>query len=137
MKTMILDAVETYKEVLTRAITHKSDAPQKINLEIGQCTPQGDLYIMRVENLPNVTATKQQLQLVPGRTMGSRHCLDSLKDITLHGLKDGSVLDGAVIEAKREFTICHPEHGDKILSPGIYRTGYQKAYSQELRRRMD
>jgi len=101
----------------------------------GDCWRQGDVYITLLGELPNAVelVAEPALQLVPGTTQGSRHCLDSLVGVVVHRVSDAGPLDGPVIECKCERTVTHPEHGDVVLPPGIYGIHYQRDLDAEER----
>lgn len=103
----------------------------------GDCWRQGDVYITLLETLPRnaVPVATPQLQLVPGNTQGSRHCLDSLDGVSMYSIEDASPLDGPVLECRMERTITHPEHGNVVFPPGIYGIHYQRDLDSEERQR--
>jgi hypothetical protein len=74
------------------------------------------------------------LQLAPGTSRGSRHCLESLDGITFYRLERATPLDGPVLDAPRGLRVNHPEHGDVTLRPGVYAVVYQRAFAEEIRR---
>ena len=119
----------------------KNDEPQRFPeaATVGDSVRQGDVYITLLESVPRGAKAIQKplLQLAPGTTQGSRHCLDSLDGVTLYEIAEATVLDGPVLEATEEKTVTHPEHGDWILPPGCYSITYQRAYADELRRVAD
>jgi len=99
---------------------------------------QGDVYIWKRDKLPmNVTKTKCVLQLAPGTTKGSRHCLDSSDGATMFVVDDADALQGPWLKLDCERTVTHPEHGDVVLPAGCYEITYQRAYADELRRVQD
>jgi hypothetical protein len=81
-----------------------------------------------------VQERKPSLQLAPGTSQGSRHCLESLEGITVFRLADQTPLDGPILEAPSGLRVNHPEHGDVTLRPGVYAVVYQRAFAEELRR---
>jgi len=132
-------ATEVYKKVKETAETHKNDSVQDCTkMKVNQIARQGDLYIQKTGN---VTGLKEKTvttnQLVPGQTMGSRHCLDSLQGIKFYTSSRSSALMGDTLEATRAFQVNHPEHGDIKFSAGCYRIGYQKDHAAEEKRRLD
>lgn len=99
---------------------------------------QGDVYIWLVSKLPkNCKLAKADLQLAPGTTKGSRHCLDSLDGVMMYVRSTPNELQGPFIELARERVITHPEHGDWRLPAGLYEITYQRAFADELRRVRD
>lgn len=104
----------------------------------GDGVRQGDVYIWKRDKLPkNVKATKCVLQLAPGTTKGSRHCLDSAEGVSMFAVDNADALQGPWIKLDCERTVTHPEHGDWILPAGVYEISYQRAYADELRRVQD
>ena len=77
------------------------------------------------------------LQLAPGTTQGSRHCLDSLNGVKVYQLKTPTPLDGPVLDLAEERSIPHPDHGHWILPPRAYNVTYQRHFAGELRRVQD
>lgn len=118
----------------------KPDPVRYGSMAVGDFHRQGDVYLRR-HNLKTMRGLsrveKPDLQLAPGDTQGSRHCLDSLDGITLYSRPDATALDGPLIVAEREFTVLHPEHGNVTLPAGQYSIHYQRQYAEELRRVAD
>lgn len=136
-----MNAIETLKKIQQSVETIKSDETQRFPeaASNGDCFRQGDVYIEFCDSLPSgLKKMKQvQLQLAPGTTKGSRHCLDSADGVKMFTVNNGSELQGPVIKTKKERTVTHPEHGNVILPPGIYNITYQRAYAEELKRVAD
>ncbi len=103
----------------------------------GDCWRQGDLYITLLGAVPTGVERVAQptLQLVPGTSQGSRHCLDSLDGVAVYGQPNAGQLDGPVMECGQERTITHPEHGNVVLPPGVYGLTYQRDLDEEERQR--
>lgn len=131
-----------YQRVADHADTIQNDAGHNMaGMEVGDCWRQGDVQIRR---LPNnwvtrhhaiVVAAKPSIQLAPGSTQGSRHCLDSLDGVHFLRLANGTPLDGPILALDAPRSITHPEHGDcEKLPPGCYGITYQRAFAEELRR---
>jgi hypothetical protein len=103
----------------------------------GDVFRQGDVYIFRRDKLPRgAKATAVSLQLAPGDTKGSRHCLDSSEGVEMYHV-NGDALQGPFLSLSSTRTITHPEHGHVICPPGVYEVTYQRAYAEELRRVRD
>lgn len=124
-------------EVAARAKA-KPDRVRYGSLAVGDKHWQGDVCLQRLGGNPVPMLglkpiKKPQLQLAPGNTQGSRHCLDSLDGILLYTKPNPTPLDGPVIHADREFTVLHPEHGHVTLPAGDYAVTYQRQYAEELR----
>lgn len=126
---MVETATDVMSEIQSIAEAIKSDAPQRFPeaASFGEDVRQGDIYIVKLESVPrNFTEVKAEKQLAVGNTQGSRHCLDSLDGITMYRNKDADQFTGPVFVSSCERTITHPEHGDRILPPGVYLIGYQR-----------
>ena len=132
-KTM--SATDAYNEVQGHIESIKNDADHRIETcSPGDSWAQGDILLTNIAKLPeNVKEVPVEIQLAPGSTQGSRHCLDSAQDIQMFKLNDATPLNGPVLLAGREFTVQHPEHGNITLPAGCYFVTYQRAYAEELR----
>lgn len=133
--TKVLERIQSDHENI------KNDEAQRFPeaATVGDSVRQGDIYITVASAVPGNAkkSTQPQLQLAPGTTQGSRHCLDSLDGVTVYELTNPTVLEGPVLQTTKERTVTHPEHGDWILPPGVYSITYQRAYAEELRRVAD
>ena len=134
-----ITAETALEKISARAERIKNDETQRFPeaASHGDSWRQGDLYITLLAGRP-IGAVKEKAagqQLVPGTTQGSRHCLDSLVGVTLYRLPNPGMLDGPIIECRKERTITHPEHGDVILPPGTYAISYQRSVDAEERQR--
>lgn len=120
----------------------KSDATQRFPeaASPGDFHRQGDIYITLLQGVPAgaTRVEKPALQLAPGTTQGSRHCLDTLDGVEVHRLAKPGEFDGPVLQISgKEATITHPEHGDVVL-PGegrCYGITYQRDLDAEERER--
>ena len=103
----------------------------------GDSWRQGDVYITLLAGLPEEVVSEGQpgLQLAPGTSQGSRHCLDNLDGVQVYRLRRPGMLDGPILATTRERTITHPEHGDLVLPPGTYAISYQRSMDAEERQR--
>jgi hypothetical protein len=135
-----ITASRAYSDLARHAEKIKNDDEHEIaTMSVGDMWPQGDVGIVSLGKIPAgaTVEPKPQLQLAPGTTQGSRHCLASLDGVTLYRLKDATPLDGPVIDAPQGCRVNHPEHGDVILPAGVYGIVYQRAFAEELRRVQD
>ncbi len=106
----------------------------------GDCHRQGDVYVLALCELPpGAVKSDKALQLAPGTTQGSRHCLrqEDLSHIEFYRRPDASPLDGPILVAKNRFEVTHPEHAHVNLPPGVYAITYQRQHAEELRRVAD
>lgn len=128
MKTMT--AKTAVKRIVDHAEKIRNDATQQfpVAASVGDSWRQGDVYVTLIDGVPSGMKidAKPSLQMAPGNTQGSRHCLDSLDGVTVHRLSNPEMLDGPVIVLNRERTLTHPEHGDVILPAGTYQISYQQ-----------
>jgi hypothetical protein len=113
----------------------------------GDAIRQGDLYLIIVDQVPsNYIAvkrpTKEDRQLVPGNTEGSRHCLDSLTGVKLFrpAKWDAESLEGPCMVLAKNRTILHPTHGQVLMPAGLtvicrYQREWDKEQQKQLRAR--
>jgi hypothetical protein len=102
---------------------------------------QGDLGLEVVESVPAdyELAAAVTLQLVPGTTQGSRHCLDSSDGVTMY-LPSGwgqnyDGLQGPCMVLTKERTIVHPTHGAVTIPAGFtIACRYQREWDAEQRK---
>lgn len=136
-------ATTVIQDILLHGQQNANDATQRpIFTAKNNRADQGDVYIYRFDSLddfPELEATPPVLQLAPGTTRGSRHCLDaaSVQQAQFYRIKDANALQGPVWVNPVETLLTHPEHGDQILPPGTYLVTYQRKYAEELRRVQD
>jgi hypothetical protein len=126
--------------VATQAEAIANDGEQVFDqIEIGEEVRQGDVYVTRLAAVPPraTLVKKPQVQLAPGTTQGSRHCLRSLDGVKVYDVEAAGPLDGPVLECERGIAIDHPEHGNVVLAAGVYAVTYQRAFAEELRRVQD
>ena len=96
-------------------------------IEIGQSIRQGDIYLTRIDSVPNGLTKTANTQLAVGKTQGSRHVVVGVKTI----YAGTGVLIGPVLVAEKRFTLTHPEHGHFSMPAGTYQTTYQRDYAKE------
>lgn len=133
-------AGNAYRAIARHAEKIRNDDEHVIEtMSPGDVWAQGDVGLVCLGVLPgNVEEIKKpSAQLAPGTTQGSRHCLRSLKGITLYRRQGATPLDGPMIHAPDGCAVDHPEHGNVVLPPGVYGVVYQRAYAEELRRVQD
>jgi len=134
-----MQVAEHIKAIQDTAEEIRNDSEQRFPeaASPGDCWRQGDLYITLLADIPADTekVKKPELQLVPGSTQGSRHCLDSLSGVTCYQITDSDQLAGPVLNLTKERTLTHPEHGNVVLPPGVYGIHYQRDLDAEERER--
>lgn len=109
-------------------------------LEVGEGVAQGDLNIIIVESIPKHyhrvdRPTQQDRQLVPGNTIGAKHCLDSLEGVEIYRPEQWSdeSLDGPCLIVHQERSILHPIHGTVTIPAGMtVGCFYQREWDKEL-----
>lgn len=146
MKTMAIERIEQH---VADAKASKDPAvmpgrPERFTeaAQAGDVIAQGDLYLMIVDAVPagykRVSRPKAiDKQLVPGNTVGARHCLDSLSGVVIHRPENwtGDDLRGPCLVLTKEHTILHPTHGDVTIPAGFtVLCGYQPEFDAEERR---
>lgn len=138
---------DVYTEVQEHAEAIKNDAEHDLRdtFEVGDAWAQGDILIRKIKEVPPGTkAVPPVAQLAPGTTQGSRHCINSLSDlngdhvgIKMYHFENPTALQGPVFTVAKECTVTHPEHGDVKIGKGTYGIEYQRAFAEELKRRLD
>lgn len=114
---------------------------------VGDGVWQGDLGLEIVANVPDeyVRIKKpaaSDKQLVPGNTQGAKHCLDSLRGVTIFRPTDWSEesIAGPCLVLTQDRTILHPTHGAVTIPAGFtvlcrYQREWDKEQAKELRAR--
>ena len=139
----------TAAESLTRLQNHKCKVAPGQPLEFtdacvkGDTIAQGDLILVLVDKVPDgfTKRTSGNNQLVPGNTVGSKHCIENLSTCTVfdppgwtHDASYESYV-GPVIEATGKTKIPHPVHGDVTVQAGqTIQCVYQRAWDVEQAR---
>lgn len=104
---------------------------------------QGDVRVVRLPDDFDLKRNCEPLndvpvQLAPGTTLGSRHCLDSTQGVKAFRLNGGNELDGPILQTSEPRTVTHPEHGDCCNLPaGLYAFPGQRVFAEEIRRTID
>ena len=143
MSTATESVAASFQALREHADRIRNDQHQTVaTMSPGDAWAQGDVLLVCLKNPPkNLEQVKNPaLQLAPGETQGSRHCLESLAGVKVWRRRnDRNPLDGPILEAPAGVRVNHPEHGDVSLPPGWYEVLYQRALSDEaeLRRAID
>jgi len=128
----------TLEKIESAAEKIRSDEQQTFSVAAvdGDHFRQGDIYIWKRDSIPSTAkrAKKQDAQLAPGTTKGSRHILDSLRGVEVFQVDSSDPLQGPFLQTDRERVVTHPEHGNVLLPSGCYEITYQLAYAEERRR---
>lgn len=140
MSTATMTTKSAFGKLHKHAERIKNDEHQTAgSMSIGDAWAQGDIALVLLESVPRGAKreAKPDLQLAPGNTQGSRHCLETLDGLTVYQHAAPTPLDGPILEAPHGLRVNHPEHGDVSFGPGIYAVVYQRAFADELRRVQD
>ena len=98
---------------------------------ITDCVPSGMVEVKK--------PTELDKQLVPGNTIGAKHCLDSLDGVELHkpAKWDNESLVGPVLVLSKDRTVLHPTHGAvTMLAGSIVECHYQRELDAETKREL-
>jgi len=117
-------------------------------LTAGEGVAQGDLNLIVADKVPSgyqkISKPKAiDKKLVPGNTVGAKHCLDALAGVTLYrpAVWTEESMDGPCIVTTKERTVLHPTHGAVTIPAGMTIVcHYQREYDAEQareRRAMD
>ena len=135
------NAVETLGKIRESAQKNKKADDQRFAyLDEGDFIRQGDVYLFRLDKLPEgVKPTEcKDGQLAPGTTQGSRHIITTgLSSCKFYTIENETPLDGPAFEAKEEFNLTHPEHGNFTMPAGCYQVRYQRMRADDVRRVQD
>jgi hypothetical protein len=112
---------------------------------IGKVGRQGDLYFQRINpEEAKKGGLRKSLQLVPGNTIGSSHCVVESPHVSTYESLESPVsrnfdgdqkivrFPGPVIVALQVFSISHKKHGWMAKLPaGVYQTFQQCDYTRQ------
>lgn len=109
---------------------------------VGDTVCQGDFWIVVAEKVPETgfALNNKTVQLVPGNTEGSKHCLNKVGeeavDVYVPEIWDDDSLTGPYLVVKSDGVVVeHPKHGDVHLwKDTVYRCVYQREYDKEQKR---
>lgn len=139
--TTAFEAVQRITDHMERIV---NDSPHCMeNMEPCDEWRQGDVRIIRLPDDFDLDANCERMeevpvQLAPGNTLGSRHCLDSTEGVTPYRFTEDNPLDGPVLQMATPRSLVHPEHGDCVGLPvGKYTFPGQRVKAEEERRTID
>lgn len=138
-EVLTMDAVEVLRDIQSHEVLI-SNQPQAFPEAASDSDyfRQGDVYVWRRDVLPKgLQKVKVRLQLAPGTSKGSRHCLDSSDGVTMYHDPNGDALQGPWFVVTKPLSIPHPEHGRVIMCPGIFEVTYARTRSNDLKRIRD
>lgn len=151
MKSSVIEKIQKHAEKIRNGEHDKIGPGVPVTMSnalvSGEGVAQGDLNIIVADAVPRdyvliEKPSAQDKQLVPGKTVGAKHCLDSLSGVTLYRPQrwNDESLDGPCLVLTQERTILHPTHGSVTIPAGMtvvchYQREYDKELQQERRAR--
>lgn len=131
------------KKIRDGKATVSPGLPFRINeaATVGDMVWQGDLGLEIVTAVPEgyvrvESPTEADRQLVPGRTQGAKHVLDSLDGVELWRPAEWPNVTqlGPAFVLRKERTVTHPTHGDVTIAAGhTVLCSYQREWDSEQR----
>lgn len=111
-------------------------------LMAGDGVAQGDLMLIVADKIPDeyqrIKGPKAiDKQLVPGNTVGAKHCLDSMVGVKIYRPTNWTEasMDGPCIVTTKERTVLHPTHGAVVIPAGMTVVCYyQREFDAEQKR---
>lgn len=103
-------------------------------MDLDQVARQGDIYLTKIEDVPEGAKEINEMQLAPGTTKGSRHVVHGARVFVLPESTDP--LLGPIVTSKERFEVQHPEHANFSMPSGTYQVTYQRDYAREERARV-
>lgn len=144
MKSSVIENIQKHAEKIRNG-EHDKIGPgvpvtMSIALMANEGVAQGDLNIIVADKVPEryvriENPSGSDKQLVPGNTVGAKHCLDSLDGVTLYRPQRWTEesLDGPCLVLTQERTILHPTHGAVTVPAGMTVVcHYQREWDREL-----
>ena len=103
------------------------------NLMIGETARQGDVYITRIDSIPNGLKKIESRQIADGSSKGSRHIVSD--NCVIFDNPEKNIFSGNYIDATKEgFNLTHPEHAWICDFPkGFYEINYQIDFNRQQR----
>ncbi len=95
---------------------------------------QGDIYIWRIEAVPEGCTERKSNQLAEGASIGQRHMIGAKAKLYDLPQKLRHELLGPVFVLTEREIGTHPEHAHYSLPSGVYQVGYQ--LNEQTRRRV-
>ncbi len=125
---------KTFRAIKDTAEKIRNDEHQIVGtMSVGDAWAQGDILIVSLEHLPEhvIPIANPNVQLAPGNSQGSRHCLSSLDGVTMYRIASPNPLDGPILQSDHPIRVNHPEHGDVTVPAGTYAIIYQRAFERD------
>ena len=140
MSTNVIDQIQQHAQRIAEGLERVSPGMPLAFTEActpGDCIWQGDLaLIISSSHKPPkgyMKADKPSVQLVPGNTVGAKHCLDSLDGVEMFIPKDWNEesLQGPFLQITQERKVLHPTHGSVTIPAGFnVECGYQREWDK-------
>ena len=146
MKSSVIEKIQKHAEQIRNGEHDKIGPGVPVTMSnalvAGEGVAQGDLNIIVADAVPSdylliKKPSAQDKQLVPGNTVGAKHCLDSLRGVKLYRPRvwTEESLDGPCLVLTQERTILHPTHGAVTVPAGMTVVcHYQREYDRELQK---
>lgn len=136
-----------------RKVKEQAPALQEVRaisrINVGQAIRQGDLYLIAINPKGKTTfktsddneitinadhyVCEGPRQLAPGKSTGSKHCINDKHVVIRKNHKETNVILGDIVHADSSFTLSHPEHAHFNLPAGSYIVAYQLDFSTKQR----
>lgn len=131
--TTTLSPLQAHERIVAVGVTASPDTRVIATMAVGEWCRQGDVMLIRINDLSADWLPTDDMQLAPGTTQGSRHIVTSRCRIRrspearpIVRLRDGRVrLLGPQIQSAERLVVSHPEHAHMDLPPGCYQVSYQ------------
>ncbi len=113
-----------------------------LKLTNGVKVSQGDINITYLDSLDRIGGDFSEArlfagnQIAEGTSKGASHRISSTDGMTVYKLDNANALQSFFVQAKKDFTLNHPEHGNIDFpgcDKGVYFFTHQKAHAEELR----
>ena len=99
------------------------------SLAIGEAFSQGDIYITRIDKLPEGCYETPERKLASGTSRGASHIVTG--DVKCYKLENPSPLDSLITEAKVPWVLEHGEHAHAQFPAGIYPASRQQDFAYD------
>jgi len=126
-----MEVMEAIGKVEEAAKVARPEVRRVERMAISEAARQGDIYLVRIPATAPKGAKREDHQLAPGTTQGSRHvATGDVEVFEASGVPKGSQIDerallGPVIVASGRCLVTHPEHAHVDLPPGHYQVVHQ------------
>lgn len=132
---------EAIDQILNHGKANADDSLKVVaNVKPWQHSSQGDVDFVKLPHIPpTAIECDSVIQLAPGTSKGSRHCirLIDIPNIRFWKLRNPNQLQGHILECLKPIVVEHPEHGNQELEAGIWFVKFQRQHAIELKRIQD